>query len=181
MSFYANFPLTGIFRKVSLFAVPETHVRRFHIQTLFDTAYRNSTLVVDLSVENESAHDANGALLEFSLKSPQGEVVPLADSRLSLPLAPWARLERRLQFRVTRPEHWEAEHPRLYRLSARLSGADGGGEVVSRRVGFRQVDIRGTDLLINGVSVKLRGTNHYDFHPLLGRAATPELTGRTSR
>jgi len=176
MSLYANFPLTGIFRKVTLFAVPEAHVRRLHIQTVFDATYRDATVIVDLSVENESGREASGAILDFSLKSPQGQLVPLANNRQSLRLAPWSRLERRLEFRVTTPEHWEAEHPRLYSLTARLSSPDGINEVVSRRVGFRQIEIRGTGLQINGVPVKLRGANHYDSHPLMGRAVTPELT-----
>src|SRR5271157_1006921 len=178
MSYYANFPLTGIFRKVTLLAIPETHVRRFHAQTKFDASYRDATVIVDLSVENESARQAENSFLEFSLKSPRGQLVALGSDRVALPLAPWSRLERRLEFRVSQPEHWEAEHPQLYTLSARLRNPDGVDEIVSRRMGFRQVDIRGTDLLINGVPVTLRGTNHYDFHPLLGRAITPELTRR---
>jgi hypothetical protein len=176
MSFYANFPLTGIFRKVTLFAVPKTHVQRFHVQTKFDATYRDATVIVDLSVENESASEARSTFLEFSLKSPRGQLVPLGSDRIALSLGPRSRLERRLEFRVSAPEHWEAEHPQLYTLSAHLHNLDGTDEIVSRRVGFRQVATRGTDLLINGVPVKLRGTNHYDFHPLLGRAVTPELT-----
>ena len=43
-------------------------------------------------------------------------------------------------------------------------------------MGFRQVDVRGTELLINGVPVKLRGTCHHDSDPVRGRAVTPELT-----
>jgi hypothetical protein len=36
MSYYANFPLTGIFRPVRLLSLPETHVRRLHVHTVFD-------------------------------------------------------------------------------------------------------------------------------------------------
>jgi hypothetical protein len=35
-------------------------------------------------------------------------------------------------------------------------------EVVSRRFGFRQIEIRGSQFLINGVGVKMRGANHYE-------------------
>jgi hypothetical protein len=176
MSFYADFPLTGIFRKVTLFAVPEMHVRRLHVQTVFDPAYRDATLIVDLSAENESGRDAAGGVLELTLKDPEGRSVPLGNDRLSLHLEPWSRAEQRMELHVTQPEHWEAEHPLLYTLNVRLSVPDQKGEVVSRRVGFRQVEIRGTELLLNGVPVKLRGANHYDSHPLLGRAVTPEMT-----
>ncbi len=174
MSYYANFSLTGIFRQVRLFSVPETHVRRFHVQTVFDSAYKDATLTLDLSVENESGHELNGVPLMFSLKDPQGHPVSLDNDHLDLKLAPWSRLEQRVEFHVVGPQHWEAEHPLLYTLSAKLSGSQ--SEVVSRRVGFRQIEIRGTQFLINGVPVKMRGANHYEMDPLGGRAVTPELT-----
>jgi hypothetical protein len=178
MSYYANFPLTGIFRPVRLFSVPETHIRRFHVQTAFDAGYRDATLTLDLSVENESGREISGAPLVFSLQDPQGHPVSLANDQLDIQLAPWARLEKRLEFHLASPQHWDAEHPRLYTLSAKLTGVPGAGEVVSRRVGFRQIEVRGTQLLINGFPVKLRGANHYESDPLTGRAATPELTRR---
>ncbi len=174
MSYYANFPLTGIFRPVKLFSVPETHVRRFHVQTVFDSEYRNATLTVDLSVENESAREFNGPLI-FSLKDPSGEAVPLSNERIDVSLGAWSRLEKKIDFALTSPQHWEAEHPRLYTLSAKLSGPET-TESVSRRFGFRQIQIRGSEFLINGVNVKLHGANHYEMDPLSGRAVTPDLT-----
>ncbi len=172
MSYYANFPLSGIFRHVQIFSVPETHVRRFHVQTVFDSAYRDATLTLDLSVENESGREVAGTPLVFSLKDPQGHSVSLENDRLDIKLSPWSRLEQRIGFHIPSPVHWEAEHPQLYTLSAKFSGSQ--SEIVSRRFGFRQIEIRGTQFLINGVPVKLRGANHYEMDPLAGRAVTPE-------
>ena len=177
MSYYANFPLTGIFRPVRLFSLPETHVRRFHVQTVFDSNYRDGTLSVDLSMENESGQEVSGAALVFLLKDPQGHRVSLANDHLPVSLPPWSRWEKVVEFQVAAPQRWEAEHPLLYTLSAQLSGANR-NEVVSRRFGFRQVEIRGSQLLINGVPVKLRGANHYESDPLGGRSVEPELTRR---
>lgn len=174
MSYYANFPLTGIFRPVRIFSVPETHVRRFHVQTVFDSEYRNATLTVDLSVENESGRDIDAALV-FSLKDPTGQSVPLSNDQVKVKLSAWSRLEKKIDFEVTKPQHWEAEHPLLYTLSAKLSGPDA-NESVSRRFGFRQIQIRGSEFLMNGVNVKLHGANHYEMDPLSGRAVTPDLT-----
>ena len=177
MSYYANFPLTGIFRPVRLISLPEAHVRRFHVYTVFDANYTNATLTLDLSVENESDRDVRGAPVLFSLKDPQGHPVPLENDHIEIKLAPWSRLEQRVEFHVANPQHWEAEHPLLYTLSANYSSA-GGGEVVSRRFGFRQIEIRGTQFLMNGVPIKLRGANHYESDPLNGRSIDPGLTRR---
>ena len=46
------------------------------------------------------------------------------------------------------------------------------------KVGFRQTEIRGTEILINGKPVKFRGTCRHDAHPLLGRAVTAEIARR---
>jgi hypothetical protein len=178
MSSYANFPLAGIFRPVKLFSVPEVHVRRFHVQTVFDSNYKDATLALDFSVENESDHEVNGVPLTFSLKDPAGHSIELANDHLDVRLAPWSRLEQHVEFHVATPEHWEAEHPVLYTLSAKLSSAVSSAEVVSRRVGFRQVEIRGTEFLINGVPVKLRGVGYFETAPLSGRSITPDLARR---
>lgn len=177
MSHYANFPLTGIFRPVLLFGLPEVHVRRFHVQTVFDSNYKDAALSLDLSVENESGREISGVPLVLSLKDPAGNLVPLNNDRLNVTLGPWSRLEKRIQFQVSNPKHWEAEHPLLYTLSAKLSGA-GVSEIVSRRVGFRQVEIRGTQFLINGVPVKLRGTGYFEAAPLAGRVVAPDVLRR---
>lgn len=177
MSHYANFPLAGIFRPVRLFSLPETHVRRFHVETLFDSDYKNATLNVDLSIENESGKTITSIPFVLSLKDPSGNAVPLANDRLEISLAPWSRLEKRLTFQITSPAHWEAEHPLLYSLSAKLSTSEG-EEIVSRRIGFRQVEIHATQLLINGVPVKLRGTGYFEAAPLSGRVVAPDLLRR---
>ena len=103
MSYYANFPLTGIFRQVRLFSLPETHVRRFHVQTVFDSAYKDATLTLDLSVENESNREIAGAPLAILLKDPQGHSVPLENDHLDVKLGPWSRLEQRVEFHVASP------------------------------------------------------------------------------
>ncbi len=178
MSSYANFPLAGIFRPVRLLSLPEVHVRRFHVQTNFDSSYRDATLTLDFTVENESSHEISSVRLKFSLQDPAGHSVALANDHLEINLAPWSRVEQRVEFHVSSPQHWEAEHPLLYTLSAKLAGFGSNSEVVSRRVGFRQVEIRGTEFLINGVPVKLRGVGYFEAAPLSGRTIPPDLARR---
>ncbi|MEE9463765.1 MAG: glycoside hydrolase family 2 TIM barrel-domain containing protein, partial [Bacteroidales bacterium] len=73
------------------------------------------------------------------------------------------------------PLKWDAEHPNLYTLVTYLS--DGDETVLSRtdKVGFREVQVEGNRLLVNGRPVKLRGADRHDIHPVLGRMTTPEL------
>ncbi|HEU4672596.1 MAG TPA: glycoside hydrolase family 2 TIM barrel-domain containing protein [Candidatus Limnocylindrales bacterium] len=90
-------------------------------------------------------------------------------------LAPPADGIARWSFELPEAEPWTAETPSLYTLAVRLRSPD--GEVVeetSVRVGFRRVEVRGLDLLINGRRVFIRGVNHHDFDRRTGRVVTPE-------
>ena len=69
----------------------------------------------------------------------------------------------------------------LYAITAHCTAGKNVDEIFSVPVGFRQTDVRGTEVLINGKPVKFRGTCHHDSHPLLGRAATAELTRQDMR
>lgn len=81
----------------------------------------------------------------------------------------------RLSAQVPHVEPWSAELPRLYGLEVSL--LDPAGVIADRahvRVGFRNVEIRGTDLLINGQRVLIRGVNRHDFDQHTGRVVSLE-------
>ena len=70
---------------------------------------------------------------------------------------------------------WSAEQPTLYRLSVGLRSPGGAlVEEASLPVGFRRVEIRGLDLLLNGKRVLLRGVNRHDFDQRTGRVVSRE-------
>ncbi|MDQ1049960.1 glycoside hydrolase family 2 TIM barrel-domain containing protein [Streptomyces sp. V4I2] len=81
--------------------------------------------------------------------------------------------EARLQTTVADVRTWNAETPELYDLTVRLHRADGTvADASQHRVGFRDVEIVGRDLLVNGERVFVRGVNRHDFHPLTGRTVS---------
>lgn len=85
----------------------------------------------------------------------------------------------RVRTRLEAPDvtAWSAEDPALYRVVVTLVGPDGSPvEVGALRVGFRTVEVRDRQLLINGSPVVLRGVNLHEHDPLRGRAVSPEHT-----
>ena len=81
----------------------------------------------------------------------------------------------RLQARVPGITPWSAEVPALRALAVTLLDPAGTlVERVERRVGFRRVEVRGLELLINGRAVLVRGVNRHDFDRRTGRVIAPE-------
>ena len=78
-------------------------------------------------------------------------------------------------------EPWSSEVPTLYPLTVRL--VDPTGRVVEKavqRIGFRRVEIRGLDLLINDRRVLIHGVNRHDFDQHTGRVVSSDRCGPTS-
>lgn len=175
MSEYADFPLAGIMRPVYLFRVPAMHIGGLALTTAFDPAFRDATLSARVAVLNESSEPFSQATVEFRLTNPKGKPVPMGGKLPSLEAGAWQRAEAEAAFAVTKPFHWEAEHPWRYTLEAILKAKGRVVDRVTQRIGFRQTEVAHGQLLINGQPVKIRGTCHHDSHPVLGRAVTAEL------
>jgi beta-galactosidase len=77
------------------------------------------------------------------------------------------------EFRLPDVEPWSAESPSRYRVVAELLDPDGTvGEVHSQLIGFRRVEVRDRQLLVNGEPVWIFGVNRHDHHPVRGKAVT---------
>lgn len=158
----------GLVRDVHLVARPPQHLTRLHAECAFDAAYRDAELKVMLGFETAG----RPLFCRLSLMDPRGEALPLSPDLLEIGAD---EANRELRFPITAPEQWDAEHPRLYTLTAALFDRDTRPlETVRRSIGFRQVDIRGNELLVNGVPVKLRGVCRHDYAPAAGHCVSRE-------
>lgn len=80
-----------------------------------------------------------------------------------------------LSTQIPKVSPWSAETPALYTLVLEL--VDPSGKTVQRtsqRIGFREVQVRGRELLVNGQPVMIYGVNRHDFNRHTGRVLTRE-------
>jgi len=169
MSYFAYFNLAGIWRPLEVFAVEPAHISRLALATTFDPAYQDALLSVNVDVANEQSQALPRAGLKLRLFDPRGKEVALRGLSTNVSLLPWETHTLKLQASVVAPDQWNAEQPKLYMLVAELAGRGATASAVRERFGFRQVEVKGRVLELNGKPIKFRGVSRLDAHPLTGR------------
>lgn len=166
---YAVHPLGGITRKIYLVAMPTLNVSSFHVVTTFDSAYKNAVLKTAMEIANESSHEVKNASLLFELLAPGGGAVVMTQQvPLSAAIEPAGIHRQTFAFPVTAPVKWDPEHPNLYTWRLSVTSAQG-TETVQRAIGFRQIEVRGNQVFVNNLPVKLRGACRHEIDPVNGR------------
>lgn len=183
--------LSGIHREVFLYSTAQVRVADFTVRTELDENYENATLAVrpeiaayvgqscaDWEVRAQLYDSEGNAMLAETLSHDAAQIVNADyEARILNELYPqrgqsklgWLRGD------VPDPAKWTAETPNLYTLVVSLHDNSGETvEAVSCKVGFREIEIRDGQLLVNGQPVRLRGVNRHEHDPADGHAISAE-------
>ncbi|MHC4461944.1 MAG: beta-galactosidase, LacZ type [Planctomycetota bacterium] len=170
--------LSGIYRNVYLFAIPQVHIRDFFVQTDLDDHYTDATLMVRPKIANYSDQNLKGWTIEAQLYDQEkGTVLPKPLVRDVSSIIGEKYPQRGnvkfalLEGKIRNPHKWSAETPYLYTFVLTLK--DAAKQVIeteSCRIGFREVEIKDGQLFVNGKSIKLFGVNRHEHDPDHGRA-----------
>lgn len=149
--------ISGIFRDVYLWSVPNLHVRDFHYTTTFDKDYQDAVLNLDIEVQG---YDASGEVtVHADLYDPQGKMVYSHKQQTNVNKeAVFVNFKQ--QFK--QPLQWSAEIPHLYELYITLKKNDEVLEVIPAHVGFRQIESQKGKFYVNGKPVLMKGVNRHD-------------------
>lgn len=169
----------GIHRDVFIERTPAVYLRDVFCKPDFDPATGRGTLDVDIrigDVNRSSLHHH----VSVSLQEPDGSALADAASEPVtkddfFPVA-GKGARRLLQLDPGSVAPWSAETPALYHLVVSLH--DGAGDVIevtSLKVGFRRVEIRNRELLINGQAVLIKGVNRHDHSDTTGKVISEAL------
>lgn len=168
--------LSGIYRDVYLYSTPNVHIRDFFVRTGLDEVYKNATLQVRTKIRNYGDVYRQGYSLELKLFNARKEPVlaePVLHNIEKIGEGNEIVVDCRVE--VENPRKWSAEDPYLYTLLLILKDETGTVlEVERSNVGFRQVEIKDGQILINGVPVLFRGVNRHEHDDVRGKAVTVE-------
>lgn len=156
--------LAGIKRDVWVYSTPKTYIKDFSVKASLTDAYKNGDFNLNVVMASKD-------------KSSKGEItVKLIDDNNSIVY------EDRKHVSVKRGKQklvsfgtvldnvlqWTAETPNLYTLVVE-SDIDGYAKsYVSAKVGFRTVELKNSQLLVNGRPIYVRGVNRHEHHPKFG-------------
>ena len=145
---------TGIAREAYLYARPKTHIRDIQLKQDYDYEKSQAWIGYKIDVKNPS-----GCSLEIELKAPDGSTVYKHDGhKWPYYAEEWFGLDRGIL-------PWSAEMPVLYDLYVTLKRGTSVLEVVRQRVGFRRIEIKNQQLLVNGQPVLIKGVDRHELDP----------------
>ncbi len=163
--------LSGIYRDVYLFSAPRLHLRDFFVQSDLDENYKNAKLTATAKVKNYSNKTIKTADIELKLIDADGKQVVLSKAGLNEPIKAGEEKEIVLQADVQNPKKWSAEQPNLYIALLTLKDSKGNVlEVLRCNFGFRKVEIKDGQLLVNGKAIYIKGVDRHEHDPDHGRA-----------
>lgn len=143
---------TGIARECYLYARPQAHVGDLFITPDLDKSYKNGWLTIQAPTVN-----ADGLTLRFTLKDANGKQVATATTA--------ATADASCKMSVKAPQKWSAETPYLYTLTTELTDGDKVLEAIPQKVGFRKIEIKNAQLLVNGKNVYFKGADRHELDP----------------
>ena len=147
------FRFSGVARDCYLYAREKRRIEDIRVTPDLDADYRNGTLAVDVKLKGK-------AIVTLRLKDAQGKEVSSVTTR-----GETATLS------VENPHKWTAETPYLYTLYAQI-GELAPAEVIPVKVGFRKIELKDAQILVNGQPVLFKGANRHEMDPDGGYAVS---------
>jgi len=140
------FRFSGVARESFMYAREKQRIEDIRVTPDLDAAYEDGTLAVEVKLKGK------GGDVALSITDPDGKVIR------NTVLSGKGTLTATLEF--DNPDKWTAETPYLYTVTAEYNG-----EKFEVATGFRKIEIRDGQLLVNGKPVLIKGANRHELDP----------------
>lgn len=144
------FRYSGVGRDCYLYARNRNRIEDIRITPDLDSDYKNGTLDINLSLKGN-----NSVVLE--LIDAQNNIVAVKEVKGSGKI--------NTEIAVENPFKWTAETPYLYTLRASVKRGSETTEVIPLKVGFRKIELKDSQILVNGQPVLFKGANRHEMDP----------------
>ena len=168
--------LSGISRDCYLYARPEVHLYDFFSKASLINNFSDGNLDIELQTWNESAAKGGNYKVQVQLLDNSGnKIVDTIQSTYGLKRSKGSKTELHFHNTFSHAQNWSAEIPYLYQLQITLlSDKSEVVEVIYKKIGFRNVEIKNGQLLVNGKAVYIKGVNRHESDPVSNQVISKE-------
>lgn len=158
--------LSGIFRDVYLYTVPEIHIRDLKITTDIEEDYKKATIQTEMKLQY---------LQKKSVKIIQ-EIFDAEENLVASGETVTEEESCNFAMDIDHPELWSAENPYLYETVITVRDAITGEiiEIIPQKIGVRNFQMKDRLMLINGKRIVFKGVNRHEFSCYNGRVVSEE-------
>ena len=163
--------VSGLERDAYLLAVPKVSIDDIRVTAGLTNNYHTGNFSLDVKLSDANTDSVNFCSISISLLDPAQKQVFTEQKRV-------LKGELKASFKTTLSsvKKWNAETPGLYTLLITLYDKFGKcQQVVRQKVGFREIEIRNSQFLVNGVAVYFKGVNRHEHDPYTGRGISEAL------
>lgn len=164
--------LSGIERDVYLQAMPKTTVWDYFVKSDLDNQYKNGLFNLDVTLKYFEKSKIKNPVVKVELFDDKDKVVFSETKKVN-------NKEQKISFEKTleNVKQWSNETPHLYRYTIALLDNKGKVlEVISKKTGFRKVEIKNARLLVNGKVIMVKGVNIHEHDDEKGHVPNEKLT-----
>ncbi len=166
--------ISGIERDVFLYALPKLSVWDFFLKGDLDASYKNGLFSAAVDLRQFTGNTIKSGSVQVEVQDKKGSTVFSREQKFTV----GADAMQTISFagNIKNPVKWSAESPDLY--DAVITWKDAAGNVLGvtgSKIGFRKVEIKNTQLFINGVATYMHGVNRHEHDEIEGHVPTREL------
>jgi beta-galactosidase len=164
--------LSGIERDVYLYALPKLSVWDFFLRADLDDQYKNGLFNATVTLRQFRNNQLKSGQLSVAVLDKWGKKVFSKDQAFNITDSMSTVT---LSGTIGNVMKWSAESPELYNCIITLKNAQGAAMAYTgAKIGFRKVEIKNAQLLINGVAVSVRGVNRHEHDDVKGHVPLRE-------
>ncbi|MBC8054582.1 MAG: DUF4981 domain-containing protein [Sphingobacteriaceae bacterium] len=165
--------LSGIERDVFLYSLPKLTLWDFFVKADLDASYKNGLFSASVDLRKFDDAQVNGAEVSLSLADITGKIVYSQQQKAGGITAGINNLS--FNGRIPNVKKWSAESPYLYNLTINVKDVAGKSLGFSGvKVGFRKIEIKDSQLHVNGTPVLIKGVNRHEHDDVEGHVVSKE-------
>jgi beta-galactosidase len=163
--------ISGIERDVFLYALPKLSVWDFFLKAGLDDQYKDGLFTADVDLRQFKNNVVKSGIVTVDIVDNAGKTLFSQQQNFSVDTNSLQTVH--FSGTISNPLKWSAEFPNLYDCIISLKT----GNTVSytgAKIGFRKVEIKNAQLLINGVATYVHGVNRHEHDPVKGHVPNKE-------